>query len=105
MKPAFHLMPESLAKTIPALYVTENLDEDRKQVWAHFFVGGWDWYVLEYDPEERRCFGLVSGHEVELGYFTIDELEEVGIVERDLYWTPVYLASVRVQIERNRGGR
>jgi len=35
------------------------------------------WYVSEYDPEERLCFGVVVEHEREFGYFSVDEVEEI----------------------------
>jgi len=59
--------------------------------------GSWTWYLTEHDPVERLAFGLVVGHEVELGYFSVDELEGVrgplGLpIERDLYWRPRPLA-------------
>jgi hypothetical protein len=55
--------------------------------------------VLEFDPVERLCFGLVVGHERELGYFSLDELKSLrgplGLpIERDLYWTPCPLSKV-----------
>jgi DUF2958 family protein len=53
---------------------------------------GWVWYPTEYDGQEL-FFGLVSGYEVELGYFSLTELESVrgplGLpLERDLYYEP-----------------
>jgi len=59
----------------------------------------WTWYLTEYDPAECLAFGLVVGHEVELGYIAIDELEGVrgplGLpIERDLYWRPRPLAEL-----------
>ena len=53
----------------------------------------WTWYASEYDPAERLCFGVVVGHERELGYFSLAELEEIrgpgGLrIERDLHWKP-----------------
>jgi Protein of unknown function (DUF2958) len=50
------------------------------------------------DGYPRLCFGLVDGHERELGYFSLDELEDVrgsmGLrVERDLYFTPCPLST------------
>lgn len=53
----------------------------------------WTWYASEYDPKEGLFFGKVHGHEVELGYFSLAELEEVrgpaGLrIERDRFWTP-----------------
>ena len=60
----------------------------------------WTWYVTEFDPAERRCFGLVIGHERELGYFSLAELESVrgplGLpIERDLDFTPTPLSRCR----------
>ena len=45
-------------------------------------------------------FGLVSGHEDELGYFSLNELENLkgpfGLkVERDLYFQPTDLKSIQ----------
>jgi len=81
---------ESRAK-LPALYSTEKLgDEAIAQV--KFFTpdSGYTWYVTEFDGEDI-CFGLVAGHELELGYFSVAELETVrgplGLpIERDLYY-------------------
>jgi hypothetical protein len=75
--------------------------------------GAWTWYAIEgspvdedgyYDTDKPKVdfvfFGLVSGIEVELGYFTLSELESVrgafGLpVERDLYFEPVRLSEVK----------
>jgi len=59
-----------VARTLPRPYATEH-DEDpeAKAKWfTPWTPGGWTWYAVEYDGEDR-CFGLVAGHEVELGYF------------------------------------
>ena len=55
----------------------------------------WTWYPTEFDGDDL-CFGLVSGFEVELGYFSMAELEGVrdslGLpIERDLYFEPASL--------------
>ena len=49
---------------------------------------------------EFLFFGLVAGLEVELGYFSLTELQQVhgalGLpVERDLYFEPTPLSEVR----------
>ncbi len=60
----------------------------------------WTWYVLEFDGEDT-FFGLVDGLEVELGYFSLSELESLrGLlgepaVERDLYFKQCKLSNVR----------
>lgn len=61
--------------------------------------GNWTWYASEYDGEDL-FFGLVSGLEVELGYFSLAELESVrGVfglpIERDRYHTPQTLRQLK----------
>ena len=87
------LLPDEIAKTLPRLYATENEKDPIARV--KFFTpdSSWTWYVTEFDPSDRLCFGLVHGHEREFGYFSLDELESVkgplGLpIERDLYWQP-----------------
>ena len=54
----------------------------------------WTWYVFEGEEDaigDWTFFGLVDGHEKELGYFTLSELQEVRgslrlPVERDMYF-------------------
>ncbi|KKW22075.1 MAG: hypothetical protein UY62_C0012G0011 [Parcubacteria group bacterium GW2011_GWF2_50_9] len=89
---------------------TDGKGEEKTLVLAHFFAGSWDWWATEYNPAERMFFGLVKGFEVELGYFSLDELEEnsyetrpLGGIERDLYWEEKTLAEVRRRIN-GRGG-
>jgi hypothetical protein len=50
------------------------------------------WYASEFDGEDT-FFGLVSGFEVEYGYFSLKELDEargpMGLpIERDLQFEP-----------------
>lgn len=42
---------EQLAK-IPRLYETEGIPLKDKLIYHHFFIGGCDWYVAEYDGED-----------------------------------------------------
>jgi hypothetical protein len=87
------LMPDSLARNVPALYSTQNEEDPIARIKWFTPDSSWTWFVLEYDPSERLCFGLVIGHERELGYFSLSEIEELrgpmGLkVERDLYFHP-----------------
>lgn len=95
------LITKTLAKKIPALYA-----QDGKGHQATAFVklftpdANWTWYITEMDPETGECFGLVDGHERELGYFDLAELEALrgplGLpVERDLHFDPEPLAECR----------
>ena len=89
---AHTLVPEEVARRLPPLYSQEGQGEEAiAQV--KFFTPwtSWTWYASEYDPEERIFFGVVVGHERELGNFSLDELEAIrgpgGLrIERDLYW-------------------
>ena len=45
---------EELEK-MPAFYSTEKTPLKEKVIHMHFFIGGCDWYVAEYSPEEK-CF-------------------------------------------------
>lgn len=57
--------------------------------------GSWTWYVMNQDPEDPDyLWGIVNGIDVEMGSFSLSELESFrgifGIgIERDLYFTPI----------------
>jgi hypothetical protein len=94
------LMTKEIAKQLPPLYTNENKPSGDVIVHVKFFdpCGSFTWYATEFDGDDI-FFGLVVGHEVELGYFSLSELESVrgrmGIgIERDLYWQPRPLREV-----------
>tara|TARA_R100000687_G_scaffold39940_1_gene32567 strand:- start:544 stop:837 length:294 start_codon:yes stop_codon:yes gene_type:complete len=69
----------------------ENIEDP--EIIVKFFnpTGLGTWYATEYNPKEKMFFGLVHGHDKELGYFSLEELESVkgplGIgIERDRYF-------------------
>lgn len=74
-----------------------NLGSDMNQmVVAKFFdpCGNWTWYLMNKDPNDTYCWGIVDGYEVETGSFDISELQNFtnqrGIgIERDKFWTPI----------------
>ena len=91
------LLPDDVAATLPPLYSGEQTTDPIVRV--KFFTpdSSWTWYVTEFDPTQRLCFGLVHGLDRELGYFSLDELEAVhgplGLpIERDLFWKPCPLS-------------
>lgn len=93
------LIPQEILDQIPRLYATEN-DAD-PIAWVKLFTPDscWTWWILETDGQDL-CFGLVKGFEVELGYFSITELESVhgplGLsIERDLYFQPAKLSIIK----------
>lgn len=99
------LLPQELAQTLPKLYEQEEKGEEAI-VHLKFFdpCSSWTWFVLEYDPVDQIFFGLVIGHEVELGYFSLKELQDykgplkIGI-ERDLWFKPCSLSNTKQRLE------
>tara|TARA_Y100000296_G_scaffold86129_1_gene124749 strand:+ start:192 stop:467 length:276 start_codon:yes stop_codon:yes gene_type:complete len=86
------LLTKELKKKLPPLYANE--DKKDPDAIVKFFTpfSNWTWYATEFDGEDL-FFGLVDGHEKELGYFSLNELESLGSkIERDLYWKPTPLS-------------
>ncbi|MCH8957075.1 DUF2958 domain-containing protein [candidate division KSB1 bacterium] len=82
---------EQLAK-IPRLYDTEKINGNDKIIHLHFFIGGCDWYIAEFDGEDL-FFGfaiLNDPQNAEWGYISFKELDEINLdgleVDNDLYW-------------------
>lgn len=90
------LLPESIRAQLPPLYSQEQLGLEALAR-VKFFTpdAGWSWFASEFDGEDI-FFGLVAGFEVELGYFSLSELQEVrgplGLpIERDRHFEPTTL--------------
>ena len=93
------LLDQATREKLPPLYSQEALGLEAL-AWVKFFTpdSSWTWYASEFDQEDI-FFGLVSGLEVELGNFSLSELEEVrgplGLpIERDLYFRPQTLGQL-----------
>lgn len=83
---------EELAK-IPKLYETENIPLEDKIIYMHFFVGGSDWFIAEYDGKDIFFgFAVLNSDymNAEWGYAPFSELKEINIkgiqIDRDLFW-------------------
>jgi hypothetical protein len=84
---------EQLAR-IPRLYVTEDVPPGEKLIVLHFFLGGSDWYIAEYDGEDTFFgYAILNGDKemAEWGYVSFRELKELKIhpgfeVECDRFW-------------------
>lgn len=92
--------PDAVRQTLPPLYSQEPLGDDA-MVFVKFFTpdGSWTWFATEFDGDDT-FFGLVNGHEEELGYFSLSELRgsrgPLGLaIERDEHFVPTTLAQVR----------
>lgn len=69
------LLNQEFRARIPQLYSTEE-KRLNAQAQVKFFSpdSGWVWYAAEFDGEDL-LYGLVIGNEIELGYFSLHELE------------------------------
>ena len=101
---------ELLTKELERRFATVGRQEalgDKAKVVAKFFTpdGQWTWYATEYDSETREFFGLVDGFEVELGYFSLGDLESakgpLGLaIERDLHWKEKTVEEVQAALRK-----
>ena len=89
------LMTKEIIAKLPKLYSQEK--NENPEIIVKFFTpwSNWTWYATEGEQQEDGdwlFFGLVEGHETELGYFNLSELESVrgpaGLkIERDMHFT------------------
>ncbi len=111
------LLPKEIRQKLPPLY-SQDGKGGKAIVYTKYFTpsSSWSWMVLEGEPVldesqnevDYKFFGLVFGHERELGYFLLSELEEVrgpmGLpIERDLYWHPKTLEEIAPEMFKNTG--
>ena len=96
---------KSALTKIPRLYETEGVEAKDKLIYLHFFVGGSDWFIAEFDGEDT-FFGFVCLNGwtdcAEWGYISFRELKQLKVdapvslngqkalipleVDRDLNW-------------------
>jgi len=72
---------ERLAK-IPRLYETEHIPIEDKLIHLHFFIGGCDWYISEYDGEDLFFGFAILNNDLqssEWGYVSFRELKAIKI--------------------------
>jgi len=100
------LLTKSLYKVFAKIWSQETTKDPI--VIAKFFVprNNWTRYATEFDPESRMFFWMVEGQETEMGYFSLDELEnyegKFGMgIERDIYFEPKVLSKVPL-LKRNK---
>ena len=109
---AMKLLTKEIRRKLPPLR-SQNGKNSKAVAYLKMFTpdSSWTWYALEGSPIlndsdleiDFYFFGLVDGHEKELGYFSLKELESVkgpmGLpIERDLYWKPKTLEEIAPEI-------
>jgi hypothetical protein len=109
------LLPKEIRKKLPPLYAQESKG-GKAVVHLKLFTpdSSWSWYITEGSSIQDESgtevdfhfFGLVDGHEKELGYVALSELESVrgpmGLqIERDLHWQPKTLGEIAPEMFRS----
>ena len=76
-----------------------------QMVVAKYFdpMGSWKWFLMNMDKDEDYCWGIVKGHAVEMGSFSMRELEGIkrpfGLgIERDTLFEPMKASKVWEQL-------
>lgn len=74
-------------------------EADDPTVFAHYFTGGSDWWILEWDRENNLFFGYVclngDTQNAELGDISVDEIINLKRIELDFYWNEAPLSEVK----------
>ena len=104
------LLDQESREKLPELCDTEDERLDAKAL-VKFFSPDRDlvWYAAEFDGEDL-FYGLVVGREIQVGYFSLSELEKAKDaldlnIERDLDYKPQSLQELMEFHRRARAGK
>ena len=94
------LIPKELLANIPKLYETEDLSDPLCHIKLFTPDANFTWYVIESSIDENLCYGYAKGLERELGYFLLEEIEDIrgslGLpVEMDISFKPTKLSIIK----------
>jgi hypothetical protein len=95
---------ERLAK-IPRLYETENVPLKDKLIYLHFFIGGCDWYIAEYDGDDLFWGYAILNKDylnAKWGYISYGELKDIkinGLFEVDCELEEIWRVKKTSEIE------
>ena len=94
---------------IPRLYATEEIPLGEKMIHLHFFLGGCDWFIAEYDGEDLFWgYAILNGdlQNAEWGYISFRELQQIRTrqgfeidCEKEEFWTPKKASEVGKIVE------
>jgi hypothetical protein len=97
---------DEILSALPAIGSTDGQGGDAVALTKLFTPSSsWTWYLTEASRQgdDVLMFGLVDGHEKELGYVSLNELISVrgpmGLpIELDLYWSPKKLVDIAPEL-------
>jgi hypothetical protein len=100
---------ERMAK-IPPLYRTEEIPLCEKVIYLHFFLGGCDWYIAEYDGKDLFWGFAILNNDLQMaewGYISFSELKSLkvrGWIEVDCELDEFWKVRKACEIEKIREG-
>lgn len=101
------LLTKENIKALPPLYSQENNKDPLAVIKFFDPTGSYTWYAIEGEKQpdgDYLFFGLVDGFEMELGYFTLNDLLtcKKGLrgmralpIERDRHFDPTPISKIR----------
>lgn len=102
------LMTKTIEKAAQKQYAKGSSND--QMIVAKFFdpCGSWTWYLMNQDPgDPDYLWGIVKGFEVEMGSFSLSELENVrgklGLgIERDRYFEPMTVDDLMAKLNNGK---
>ena len=98
------LLTKEIKAKLPKLYTNDGKPAHEVPIIVKFFTpdSNWSWFISEGEEQpdgDWLFFGMVHGFEKELGYFSLNELQQVrgafGLpIERDRFYGNHTLADV-----------
>ena len=86
---------------IPKLYETEEVRLRDKLIYLHFFIGGCDWYITEFNGEDMFLgFAILNNdfQNAEWGYISYRELKAINLsgfeIDCELDWNPCKASTI-----------
>ena len=87
------LLTKEIEKKLPKLYSQKKVSNPKIIVKFFHPLSTYTWYAYEGERQKNGdilFFGMVHGHEKEIGYFSLKELEEIKVkglgIERDKFF-------------------
>lgn len=85
-------LPSLMLNRMPERFTTEDTPCSEKTLYLHYFAGGMDWYIAEFDPESGLALSYSPNGPFEWGTVNLANMERLvahfGVIERDLDFEP-----------------
>ena len=89
-------------RRIPRFYESEGIPLKNKPIYLHFFIGGCDWYISEYDGDDLFFGYAILNNDADLGewgYVSFEELRRIRIspgfeVDCEVFIEPVKASGI-----------